>query len=87
MPSAIKLPPYIPLWKGKAKIPKDLEATKSAHQTPLLSDKVRFEGLPMGRVPNMKFEDWDLIDHEQFPHLETKNLMKQNTEGVVITLE
>ena len=30
MSFAMKLPPYIPSWKGKAKIPKDLEATRSA---------------------------------------------------------
>jgi len=29
-PLPIELPPYIPPWKGTAKIPKDLEATKSA---------------------------------------------------------
>lgn len=29
IPSVIKLPPYIPPWKGIAKIPKDLEAMKS----------------------------------------------------------
>ena len=43
--SMIKLPPYIPPWKGKAKIVKDLEATKSVLQTPLLLDEIRFEGL------------------------------------------
>ena len=30
VPSAKKLPPYNPPWKGKDKILKDLEATKSA---------------------------------------------------------
>jgi len=38
-------------------------------------------------MPTMKFEDWDLPDSEKFPHLETKNLMKQNTEGEEIMLE
>ena len=35
----------------------------------------------------MKFDDWDLTDREKFPQLETRNLMKQNIEGVVTTLE
>ena len=48
IPSMKKLPPYIPPWKGKAKIPKDLEATRSAPQTPLLPDDIRFEGPPLG---------------------------------------
>jgi len=38
-------------------------------------------------MPSLKFEDWDLADHEKLPHLETRNLMKQNTVGVVTTLE
>ena len=46
-----------------------------------------FEGMHLGRVSTMKFEDWGLADHEKFPHLETGNLMKQNTAGVVTTLE
>ena len=35
----------------------------------------------------MKFEDSNLANSEKFPHLETRNLMKQNTKGAVITLE
>ena len=46
-----------------------------------------FRGMHLGRVPTMKFEDWDLTGREKFSHLETENLMKQNTEGTVITLE
>lgn len=43
----IKLPPYIPPWKGTTKILKDLEAMKSAPQTSLLSNEIRFEGPPL----------------------------------------
>lgn len=35
----------------------------------------------------MKFEDWDLVDSEKFPHLETSQLMKQSKEGPVIALK
>ena len=76
VPSAINIPPYIPPWKGKAKISKDLEATKSALQTPLHPDEIRFEGLPLGRVPTVKFEDWDLIDSKKFIQLATEKLIE-----------
>lgn len=85
--SAAKLLEYVPPQKGKTKIPKDLDAKKSALQTPLLPDGITFEGLLLGRVPTVKFEDWDLTHSEKFLHLETKNLMKQNTEGPTIMLE
>lgn len=87
MPSTTKLPTYIPPWKGKVKATKDLEPTKSALQTPLLPDVINFEGSPLGRVPTMKFEDWDLADSEKFPHMGTEILMKQKVEGLVIMLE
>ena len=43
----------------------------------------------LGWVPSIKFEDWDPVDHEKFPHLETRKLMKpkQNTAGGVTELE
>lgn len=87
MHSVARLPEYVPLWKGKAKVPKDLDATKSALQTLLLLDGIKFEGLLVGCVPTLKFEDWDLVDSKKFPHLETESLMKQNMEGLVITLQ
>lgn len=84
-----KLPAYIPPWKGKAKVPKDLHENKNSLQTLLLLDDIIFEGMHLGRVPNLKFEDWDLADHEKFPHLETMQLMKpkKNTMVGVIELE
>lgn len=87
MYSTTKLPAYVPLWKGKTKVPKDLDDTKRSLQTSLLQDGIIFEGMHLGRVLSMKFEDWDLADHEKFPHLKTKNLMKYNTMGVVTALE
>lgn len=87
MLSATKLPMYVPPWKGKVRTPKDLEATKSALQTPLLLDRSTFEGPPLGRVPILKFKDWDLTDSENFLHLAIESLMKKNSEGLVIMLE
>ena len=74
--SVTKLLTYVPPRKGKTKVPMDLDETKSSLQTPLLLDDIVFEGTHLGRVPTMKFEDWDLTDHEKFPHHETRNLMK-----------
>lgn len=79
--SAVKLPAYVPLRKGKTKVQKDLDATKSSLQTPLLPNGIIFEGTHLGRIPTIKFEDWDLTNSEKFPHLEMETLMKQNTKG------
>lgn len=76
MYSTTNLPPYVPPWNGKAKILKDLKATKSALHTLLLPDDIRFEDTPLGQVPTMKFEDWDLADSEKFPQLAEEKLMK-----------
>ena len=38
------LPAYVPPQKGKAKVPKDLDETKSSLQSPLLPDNIIFEG-------------------------------------------
>ena len=78
-----KLAAYIPSWKGKAKVPKDIDESKSSLQTPLLLDNITFEGTHLGWVPSLKFEDWDLVDHEKFPHLETAHLMKPKKNIVV----
>ena len=45
----IPLPPtYVSPSDGMAKIPKDLDTVRSMLQTPLLLDKIRFDGLPLG---------------------------------------
>lgn len=54
---------YIPLHKGKTKAPKDIDESKVPLQTPLLPDEIIFEELHLGRVPLLKLEDWDLVDH------------------------
>lgn len=59
---------------------------KSALQTSLLPDGITFEGPLLGRMPTLKFEDWDHMDSENFPHIETTNLMKQSMEGPTIML-
>jgi len=84
--STAKLPAYVPLRKGKTKVLKGPDKTKSSLQTLLLLDSIVFEGTHLGHMPTMNFEYWDLTDREKFPHLETRNLMKQNTEGVVTML-
>jgi len=71
-----ELPKYVPPWKGRVNLPKDLDAIKSTFNTPFLRIGVLFEGSVVGHVPTMKFEDWDLADSEKFPHLETSQLME-----------
>jgi len=50
---------------------------KSALQTPLLLDDIRFDSPPLGWVSNIKFEDWDLADSEKFPQLAAEKLRQQ----------
>lgn len=71
-----RLPEYVPLCKGKAKVPKDIDESKSSLQTPLLPDNIVFEGPHLGQVPILKFEYWDLADHEKFLNLVTEQLMR-----------
>lgn len=68
---------YIPLCKGKVKVPKDLDPRKFLLNTPLLPDNITFEGPRLARIPHLKLEHWDLVDHEKFPHLATENYMKR----------
>ena len=67
--SATKMPAYVPSQKGKTKVLKGLDETKSSLQTLLLPDGIVFERTHLGHVPTMKFEDWDLADSGKFPHL------------------
>ena len=70
-----KLLRYIPLRKGKTKVPKDIDESKVALDTPLLLDEIVFERPHLGRVPLLNLEDWDLADHEKFLHLAKKQLI------------
>lgn len=80
---------YVPMQKGKPKVPKDLNERKSSLQTLLLSNDIIFEGAHLGWVPDLKFEDWDLANNDKFPHLATVQLMrlKKNIAAGVIELE
>ena len=71
-----RFPAYVPPRKGKERVPKDIDESKSSLQTPLLPDDIIFEGAHLVRVPGIKFEDWDLMNHENFPHLATAQLMR-----------
>ena len=71
-----QLPEHVPPRKGKDKVPKDIDESKSSLQTPLLLENIVFEGPHLGQVPVLKFEDWDLTDHEKFSHLANEKLMR-----------
>lgn len=64
-----QFPEYVPLCKGKAKVPKDIDKSKVPLQTPLLPYEIISEGLHLVRVHLLKREYWDLAGHEKFPHL------------------
>lgn len=82
-----KLPKYVPLCKGKAKVPKDINKRKSSLQTSLLLDDIVFEGSHLGWVPILKFGDWDLVNHEKFPHLAKKQLMCRRIDTLARMIE
>jgi len=68
-------PVYIPPWKGKTKVTKDLDSRKFLVLTPLLLEQVEFEGTTLAWIAMLKMEDWDLTNHERFPHFATKKYM------------
>ena len=70
-----RLPGYVPLCKPKTKVPKDIDESKTPLQTPLLPNEIVFDRLRLALVLLLKLEDWDLADHEKFPHLVTEQLM------------
>lgn len=59
------------------KVPNDLDSNKFLIHTPLLWGEITFEALNLPRFPLLKIEDWDLVDHEQFPHLVNENYMRR----------
>lgn len=68
-------------------VPKDLDVVYNILITLSLPEGVSFKGTAIGRIPTMKFEDWDLANTEKFPHLETNKLMEWRKEGDVTTLQ
>jgi len=64
-----KFPKYVPPHRGKAKVPKDIGESKVTLYTPLLLEKIVFEGLQLGWILVLKLEDLDLADTKPFPHL------------------
>lgn len=84
-----KLPNYIPPCKGKVKVPEEPGVGKFLLNMPLLLEGINFEGPCLARIPHLKLEDWDLADHERFPHLAIETYMERiyYKESSVTTLE
>lgn len=59
------------------KVPKDPDVGKFVLNTPLLLENITFEGPRLVQIPHLKMEDWDLVYHERFSHLEIENYMKR----------
>jgi len=51
-----RLPEYVPSRKGKSKVSKDIDESKSSLQTPLLPKDIVFEGPHLGWFLVLKFE-------------------------------
>jgi len=68
-------------------VPKDIDESKISLQTLLLPNDIVFEGAHLGRVPMLNFKDWDLANHEKFPHLVTAQLMHQKEDTLVGIIE
>lgn len=68
---------YIPLLKGKVKVSKDPDLGQFLCNTPLLLENITFEGPHFVWILHLKLEDWDLVDHELFTHLDTNTYMKR----------
>ena len=45
-----RLPKYVYFYKGKAKVPKDIDESKVPFQTPLLPDEIVFGGTCLAQV-------------------------------------
>lgn len=52
-----KLLDYIPLRKGKLKVPKDPNVGQFLLNTPLLPENLTFEGSRLAWIPHLKLED------------------------------
>lgn len=68
---------------------KDLDSEKLTIFMRLLLKQAPFEGLWLARIPLLKMEYWDLVDHARFPYLETYKYMRRvyYVESGVTTLE
>lgn len=77
-----RLPKYVPSHKGKAKVSTDIGESKSSMKTLLLLNGIIFEGPHLRWVPVLKFEDWDLENHEKFLHLAIVKLTCRKRDAI-----
>lgn len=61
------LPPHIPLKKPNAKLVKDSKDEKFGTFTPLLPEKVPFNGELLVKILQLKFVDYDFNDRKKYP--------------------
>jgi len=71
------LPPYIPLRKPNSKPVKKLKDVKYDTFTPLLREKVPFSGEVLGKIPHLKFADYNFNDRKKYPHFTPNRYLKQ----------
>ena len=61
------LPSYISLRKPSAKPVKDSKDVKYGTFTPLFPEVVAFSGDILGKIPKLKFTDYDFNDRNKYP--------------------
>lgn len=71
------LPPYFPPRKPNAKLVKDSKDVKYETFTPLLPEKVPFEGQLLGKIPQLKFTNSDFNDWNKYPHFAPSRYLNQ----------
>lgn len=70
-------PPYIPTRKSDAKPVKDLKDMKFDTFTLLLPTKVSFHGDTLGKIFQLKMEDWDFHDRRKYLQFESRKYLTQ----------
>jgi len=85
----MRLPKYIPPWKGNAKLTNDPNIKKFIVSMPLFPEHAPFEVPRLMRIPLLKMEDWDITGHTKFPNLGMEKYMHKiyYEEMGVITFE
>lgn len=71
------LPPDLPPRKLNTKLVKETKDVKYAIFTPLLPEKIPFEGELLKTIPKLKFEDNDFNDHKKYLQFAPSRYVKQ----------
>ena len=71
------LPPYIPSRKLDTKPVKESKDAKYGTFTPLFSKSVPFTRETLGKIPQLKFMDYDFNEKNKYPQFTLEKYLKQ----------